>query len=57
MSVTGPVDLDGSFYTGNFTTSGVVQVQWTLTDSGGATFANGATLEGGVTSVQQAKKG
>jgi hypothetical protein len=34
-----------------------LRVQGTLTDSGGATFANGATLEGGVTSVQQAKKG
>jgi hypothetical protein len=58
MSVTGPADLDGSFYTGNFTASGVVQVQRTLTDSSGATFAKDATLEGGVTSVQgQAKKG
>ena len=60
LSSTGPgsVNLTGSYYTGynagSLNLTGFLQLDGTITDYGTATFANGATLDGGTTSVQGA---
>ena len=54
LTVAGSTDLEGSFETGTLSLSGVLDLTGTLSDSGAATFANGTTLEGGVTGVQGA---
>ncbi|MGD0864719.1 MAG: hypothetical protein ABSA49_04085 [Rhizomicrobium sp.] len=53
-STGGSIDLTGTFDTGTLGLTGVLQLQGTLTDSGTASFADGATLEGGTTGVQGA---
>ena len=53
LNITGPVYLDGSFSTASLNVSGSLQVLGTVADAGTASFANGASLQGGVVSVQQ----
>ena len=51
---TGSVNLTGSYYTGSLNLTGLVQLTGSISDSGTATFAKGAALDGGTTSVQGA---
>ena len=54
LTIIGPVDLNGSngsYSMGALSVTGALQLQGYLYDAGAANFANGASLQGGVTSI------